>query len=308
MDKYYSKRRGIILAGGTGTRLYPLTQVVSKQLMPVYDKPMIYYPLTTLMLAGITKILIITTPKEQGSFRDLLGNGAQWGLEIEYAMQAEPKGLAQAFTIGADFIGQNDCAMVLGDNLFYGFNFSKLLQRADQRKESTIFGFHVKNPEDYGVVELEEDGKAISVEEKPEQPKSPYAVTGLYFFDKRVAQIARDVSPSERGELEITSIIDFYLKEQSLYVEKLSRGTTWLDTGTHRNLLAAGQFIEMVETRAGLKIACPEEIAFRMGYISAEELNAIAQPLRKSGYGEYLLQVLDETLGPDWKENRLLAG
>ncbi|MBO9497167.1 glucose-1-phosphate thymidylyltransferase RfbA [Thalassotalea sp. G20_0] len=295
MNKHSTTRKGIILAGGSGTRLYPLTQAVSKQLMPVYDKPMIYYPISTLMLAGIRETLIITTPAEQPRFKELLGDGHQWGIHFEYAVQEEPKGLAQAFTIGADFIDGHECAMVLGDNLFYGFNFAHMLQSADKRKDgATVFCYHVKNPSAYGVVEFDDTGKVISIEEKPENPTSPYAVTGLYFFDKKVAMFARDVKPSARGELEITSVIDCYLQRDELYVEKLSRGTCWLDTGTHGSLLDAASFIQTVEERTGLKIACPEEIAFRQGWITAEQVMETAAPLRKSGYGEYLLQVITE--------------
>lgn len=295
MEKYLSNRKGIILAGGSGTRLYPLTQVVSKQLMPVYDKPMIYYPLSTLMLAGIREIAIITTPHEQHRFKELMGDGSQWGLKLEYIAQPSPDGLAQAFILAEGFIGDSNVAMILGDNLFYGHKFSRLLQKSDQQETgATVFGYHVSNPKAYGVVELDVDGKALSIEEKPEHPKSNYAVTGLYFFDNRVVDIAKSVKPSARGELEITSVIDHYLQEGSLNVAKLSRGSTWLDTGTHQNLLHAAMFIETIESRQGLKIAAPCEVAYRMGFISAKGLYELAQPLRKSGYGEYLLQILKE--------------
>lgn len=295
MEKYSSNRKGIILAGGSGTRLYPLTQVVSKQLMPVYDKPMIYYPLSTLMLAGIREIAIITTPHEQHRFKELLGDGSQWGLKLEYIAQPSPDGLAQAFILAEEFIGDSNVAMILGDNLFYGYKFSRLLQKSDQQETgATVFGYHVSNPKAYGVVELDVDGKALSIEEKPEHPKSNYAVTGLYFFDNRVVDIAKSVKPSARGELEITSVIDHYLKDGSLNVAKLSRGSTWLDTGTHQSLLHAATFIETIESRQGLKIAAPGEVAYRMGFISAKGLYDLAQPLLKSGYGEYLLQILKE--------------
>lgn len=295
MEKYSSNRKGIILAGGSGTRLYPLTQVVSKQLMPVYDKPMIYYPLSTLMLAGIREIAIITTPHEQHRFKELLGDGSQWGLKLEYIAQPSPDGLAQAFILAEEFIGDSNVAMILGDNLFYGHKFSRLLQKSDQQETgATVFGYHVSNPKAYGVVELDVDGKALSIEEKPEHPKSNYAVTGLYFFDNRVVDIAKSVKPSARGELEITSVIDHYLKDGSLNVAKLSRGSTWLDTGTHQSLLHAATFIETIESRQGLKIAAPGEVAYRMGFISAKGLYDLAQPLLKSGYGEYLLQILKE--------------
>ena len=295
MPHYSSKRKGIILAGGSGTRLYPLTQVVSKQLMPVYDKPMIFYPLSTLMLAGIREIAIITTPQEQHRFKELMGDGSQWGLQLEYIAQPSPDGLAQAFILAEEFIGDSSVAMILGDNLFYGHKFSRLLQKSDQRESgATVFGYHVSNPKAYGVLELDENHKAVSIEEKPENPKSNYAVTGLYFFDNRVVDFAKSVKPSPRGELEITSIIDCYLQEGSLHVAKLSRGSTWLDTGTHQSLLHAAMFIETIETRQGLKIASPSEVAYRMGFINAEQLIQLAQPLRKSGYGEYLLQILKE--------------
>ena len=295
MDQYTSNRKGIILAGGSGTRLYPLTQVVSKQLMPVYDKPMIFYPLSTLMMAGIREIAIITTPQEQSRFIELLGDGSKWGIKLEYIAQPSPDGLAQAFILAEDFIGDSNVAMILGDNLFYGHKFSRLMQKTDQQETgATVFGYHVSNPKAYGVVELDKDGKALSIEEKPEKPKSNYAVTGLYFFDNRVVEFAKSVKPSERGELEITSVIDCYLKEGSLKVAQLSRGSTWLDTGTHQSLLHAAMFIETIETRQGLKIAAPAEVAYRMGFINAGQLYDVAQPLRKSGYGEYLLQILRE--------------
>lgn len=293
MNSQLSKRKGIILAGGNGTRLYPLTKTVSKQLLPVYDKPMIYYPLSTLMLAGIRDILIITTPEDQDQFINLLGNGARWGLNFAYKVQPSPDGLAQAFIIGKSFIGDSSCALVLGDNLFYSQNFSKLLAQVNSREHgATIFSYHVNNPSAYGVVELDKEGKAISIEEKPQKPKSRYAVTGLYFYDNKVCDIAKSVKPSWRGELEITRINEWYLHNSSLYVEQMGRGAAWLDTGTHRDLMAAGTFIETLELRQGLKIACPEEIAYRKGYISAAELEEIAQPLMKSGYGRYLLNVL----------------
>ena len=300
MIQHTTSRKGIILAGGSGTRLYPLTKVVSKQLMPVYDKPMIFYPLSTLMLAGIREIAIITTPDEQHRFQRLLGDGSQWGIKLEYIVQPSPDGLAQAFILAEDFIGEDDCALILGDNLFYGHKFSRLLQKADQQGGASIFGYRVANPKAYGVIELDENDKAISIEEKPEHPKSNYAATGLYFFDNRVVEFAKSVEPSPRGELEITSVIDFYLQEGSLNVAKISRGSTWLDTGTHQSLLHAAAFIETIESRQGMKIACPEEIAYRMGYISAEQLFEVAGPLRKSGYGEYLLNIIEELEGISW--------
>ena len=295
MQSYSSNRKGIILAGGSGTRVYPLTQVVSKQLMPVYDKPMIFYPLSTLMLAGIREIAIITTPQEQPRFKELLGDGSRWGIRLEYIAQPSPDGLAQAFILAEEFIGDSNVAMILGDNLFYGHKFSHLLQKSDAKEHgATVFGYHVSNPKAYGVVELDENDKALSIEEKPENPKSNYAVTGLYFFDNRVVEFAKSVKPSPRGELEITSVIDCYLQEGSLNVAKLSRGSTWLDTGTHQSLLHAATFIETIESRQGLKIAAPGEVAYRMGFINAQQLLEIAKPLRKSGYGEYLLQILEE--------------
>lgn len=295
MYKRTSARKGIVLAGGTGSRLYPLTQVVSKQLLPVYDKPMIFYPLSTLMLAGIRDILIITTPQDQDQFIKLLGDGSNWGISLRYQVQPSPDGLAQAFIIGEEFLGGANSALVLGDNLFYSQNFSLMLQRADERiYGATIFGYHVNNPSAYGVVELDQDGKALSIEEKPAQPRSPYAVTGLYFYDDRVCEVAKSITPSARGELEISSVNEWYLKDASLHVEQLGRGAAWLDTGTHRDLMAAGSFIETLELRQGLKIACPEEIAYRKGFIDAQQLEKIAQPLLKSGYGTYLLNLLKE--------------
>lgn len=285
--------KGIILAGGNGTRLYPLTKVVSKQLMPVYDKPMVYYPIATLMNAGIKDILIITTPGEQSKFQELLGDGKGWGINIEYVVQPSPDGLAQAFLLGEEFIGDDNVALVLGDNLFYGHDLVKSLKSAAARKKGgTVFGYHVANPKAYGVVEFDEAGKAISVEEKPSQPKSNYAVPGLYFFDNNVVEYARNVKPSPRGELEITDIIEQYLDAGTLNVEIMGRGTAWLDTGTHDSLLQAAQFIETIEKRQGLKVNCPEEVAYRMGYIDEQQLRNLAQPLRKSGYGEYLLGLL----------------
>lgn len=286
-------RKGIILAGGSGTRLYPLTKVVSKQLMPVYDKPMIYYPLATLMQAGIRDILVISTPEEIYRYENLLGNGDSFGIHITYAIQPSPDGLAQAFLIAEDFLDGQSAALVLGDNMFYGHDLSKSLQNASkQTSGATIFGYHVSNPKSYGVVEFNETGTAISIEEKPIVPKSNYAVPGLYFFDNKVVELTKNVQPSARGELEITDVIEQYLQAGELKVEIMSRGTAWLDTGTHDDLLAAAQFIATVEKRQGLKINCPEEIAFRNGWISEEKLREIAEPLRKSGYGEYLLNLL----------------
>ena len=285
--------KGIILAGGSGTRLYPLTTVVSKQLLPVYDKPMVYYPLSALMLAGIRDILVITTPEDAPRFRDLLSDGTQWGINISYATQATPNGLAQAFVIGAPFIGTDSVALVLGDNIFYGEGLTALLQGATQRTAgATVFGYYVKDPERYGVAEVDASGRVLSIEEKPASPKSNYAVTGIYFYDNSVVEIARGLKPSARGEYEITDVNIAYLNRGQLHMELLGRGMAWLDTGTHESLHDASTFIETIEKRQGLKIACPEEIAYRMGYISADQVRAIAEPVRKSAYGEYLLQLL----------------
>ena len=287
-------RKGIILAGGSGTRLYPLTLVVSKQLMPVYDKPMIYYPLATLMQAGISEILIISTPDELPRFEQLLGDGSKWGITLQYAVQPAPEGLAQAFLIAKEFLAGAPAALILGDNLFYGHNLVQSLQQACARTSGgTVFGYHVANPRAYGVVEFDENGKAISIEEKPQQPKSNYAVPGIYFFDNNVVSIAEQVKPSPRGELEITDVIDAYLQAGELNVEVMGRGSAWLDTGTHDSLLDAAHFIETLEKRQGLKVNCPEEVAYRAGFINADQLRALAEPLRKSGYGEYLLNLID---------------
>jgi len=288
-------RKGIILAGGSGTRLYPLTQVLSKQLMPVYDKPLVYYPLSTLMLAGIREILIISTPADLPRFRQLLGDGGQWGLEFSYAEQARPEGLAQALLIAEDFLAGAPSALVLGDNVFYGHELSDKLQATAAQKEgATIFAYHVANPRAYGVVEFDAAGRALRLVEKPEQPRSPFAVTGLYFYDEDGSRLARELSPSARGELEITDLNQLYLDQGRLRVEILGRGTAWLDTGTHADLLNAAQFIRTLEERQGLKVACPEEIAWRLGYIDDGALRRLAEPLRKSGYGDYLLRLLEE--------------
>ncbi len=287
--------KGIILAGGTGSRLHPLTLTVSKQLMPVYDKPMIYYPLSTLMLAGIREILVITTPEDQPSFKKLLGDGSGWGLDIQYVVQPSPDGLAQAFILGEEFLAGSPACLILGDNIFYAAGLSERLQDIVQLQEGgTIFAYVVKDPERYGVVEVGPDGKAISIEEKPSNPKSNFAATGLYFFDSDVVEIAKNIKPSDRGELEIAEVINAYLKRGDLKVEILGRGSAWLDTGTHQSLIDAGQFIRVIEERQSLKIACPEEIAWRMGYIDGAQLEKLAAPLKNSGYGDYLLQILKD--------------
>ena len=285
--------KGIILAGGSGTRLHPLTLSVSKQLMPVYDKPMIYYPLSILMLAGIREILVITTPQDVGAFQSLLGDGSQWGLNIGYAEQPSPGGLAQAFLIGAEFIGNDPVCLILGDNIYYGQGLGQMLRRVTERTAgATVFGYYVRDPQRYGVVHFDRDGRVLDIEEKPANPKSNYAITGLYFYDNDVVSIARDIRPSARGELEITDVNRAYLQRGDLNVELLGRGYAWLDTGTHESLLSAGNFVQVVESRQGLKISCPEEIAFRMGYIDTAQLARLAEPLTKNGYGEYLQSIL----------------
>ncbi len=291
----FNKRKGIILAGGSGTRLYPVTQSISKQLLPVYDKPMIYYPLSTLMLAGIQDVLIISTPNDTPRFECLLGNGSQWGLNIQYKVQPSPDGLAQAFILGDIFIGNDLSALVLGDNIFYGHDFNKLLGNAMKRDNgATVFAYHVNDPEQYGVVEFDKSNKVLSLEEKPKNPKSNYAVTGLYFYDKNVVAMAKSLKPSPRGELEITDLNRLYLNKDKLSVEIMGRGYAWLDTGTHDSLLDASQFISTIENRQGLKVACPEEVAYRQGWITASQLEKLAKPLLKNQYGQYLMKVLSE--------------
>ncbi len=294
-----SALKGIILAGGSGTRLYPATQCVSKQLLPVYDKPMIYYPLSVLMLAGIRDVLIISTPQDTPRFEQLLGDGARWGMNFRYAVQPRPEGIAQAFLVGADFIAGQRCALVLGDNIFYGHNLSHMMQAAAQREQgATVFAYPVHDPERYGVVEMDAQGRAVSLEEKPKQPKSRFAVTGLYFYDNRVVELTRGLKPSKRNELEITDLNRLYLQQGSLHAELMGRGMAWLDTGTHDSLLEAAAFIQTIEKRQGLKIACPEEIAFRAGYIDAAQLERLATALDNSGYGKYLRGVLESPEGP----------
>lgn len=290
------KRKGIILAGGSGTRLYPVTKTTSKQLLPVYDKPMIYYPLTTLMLGGIQDILIISTPHDLPNFEELLGDGSQWGLKLSYIAQPSPDGLAQAFILGEDFIGDDLSTLILGDNIFYGHDLESILNSADQRQSgATIFAYHVNDPERYGVAEFNDNNEVISLEEKPIQPQSNFAVTGLYFYDRQVVKLAKDLKPSKRGELEITDLNKKYLEQNELFVERMGRGYAWLDTGTHDSLLEAGQFIATIENRQGLKVACPEEIAFRKGWIGLKDLEALAAPLIKNQYGQYLIKIANES-------------
>ncbi|MGN6314577.1 MAG: glucose-1-phosphate thymidylyltransferase RfbA [Rhodanobacteraceae bacterium] len=290
-----STQKGIILAGGSGTRLYPVTQAISKQLLPVYDKPMIFYPLSVLMLAGIREVLVINTPHEQEMFRRLLGNGSQWGIKIEYAVQPSPDGLAQAFLIGREFIAGQPSCLILGDNIFYGHGLTELLQRASARaRGATVFGYWVRDPERYGVAEFDESNRVIGIEEKPAKPKSNYAVTGLYFYDERVCDFASRLKPSARGELEITDLNRCYLEDGSLMLEQLGRGYAWLDTGTHESMMDAGNYIATVENRQGLKVCCPEEIAFQSGWIDAQQVRELARPLAKTGYGQYLLQMIEQ--------------
>ncbi len=290
-------RKGIVLAGGSGTRLYPVTQSICKQLLPVYDKPMIYYPLATMMLAGMRDICIISTPQDTPRLKQLLGDGSKWGMNLQYIVQDKPEGIAQAFTLAADFIGNDDCALVLGDNVYYGHDLADMMQEADNNKEgATVFAYPVSDPERYGVVAFDENGKALSIEEKPLKPKSRYAITGLYFYDNQVVEIARNLKPSARGELEITDVNQVYLNSSKLNVQVMGRGMAWLDTGTHDSLLDASMFIQTLEQRQGLKVMCPEEIAYRMGYITKDQLELLAQPLLKSGYGQYLLNLLNETI------------